>query len=105
MKECVVCGILHVDSHFHWHHIDRNRKNNCRENLIELCIDCHRDVHRRIRNGADNHAAIWGPKPEGKKIPVVEGTIILKRDVVDTLPEYYRVAAYYLRDRGRAIIV
>jgi hypothetical protein len=30
------------------HHIDKNKKNNSTDNLIVLCIDCHRQIHKNI---------------------------------------------------------
>ncbi len=41
-KECIICGFNEaVDLH----HIDKNRKNNSRENLVGLCPNHHRMVH------------------------------------------------------------
>ena len=41
-KECIICGFQEaVDLH----HIDKNRKNNSRENLVGLCPNHHRMIH------------------------------------------------------------
>ena len=47
-QECMICKrnfiILHV------HHIDRNRKNNSKENLLEICASCHSFIHAGDKN-------------------------------------------------------
>lgn len=41
---CIVCGFEHSDVH----HIDRNRVNNHPTNLVTLCPNHHRLVHRGL---------------------------------------------------------
>ena len=38
------CG----DEAKHVHHIDKNKKNNEINNLVALCIPCHKDAHRKV---------------------------------------------------------
>ena len=41
---CVLCGYIFKGNHVH--HIDGNKNNNCAFNLVPLCVDCHKLVHR-----------------------------------------------------------
>lgn len=43
--KCVMCG-LDEPCCLEVHHIDENRKNNKIDNLIILCANCHRRIHR-----------------------------------------------------------
>lgn len=38
-KKCKEIGGIHI------HHIDRNSKNNRPNNLIPLCVKCHKEIH------------------------------------------------------------
>ncbi len=43
---CEYCGEIYLETNkLQVHHIDLNPKNNDLNNLIVLCIDCHRDFH------------------------------------------------------------
>jgi len=44
-KKCSVCGFSEEEC-LEVHHIDKNRYNNSIENLVILCLNCHRLVHR-----------------------------------------------------------
>lgn len=46
--KCERCGYCEFACGVDIHHIDENRKNNSRENLIRLCSPCHRGLHRRL---------------------------------------------------------
>lgn len=51
--KCALCDIGKSDSKgkkFPLHHIDRNKNNNDRNNLIFLCNNCHGKVHGNIEN-------------------------------------------------------
>ncbi|MBL7101018.1 MAG: hypothetical protein ISS23_03635 [Nanoarchaeota archaeon] len=41
-KECLSCGFNKV---VELHHLDRNKKNNAKRNLIGLCPNCHKMIH------------------------------------------------------------
>ena len=41
---CVLCGFVYKGNHVH--HIDGDKNNNCAFNLVPLCVDCHKLVHR-----------------------------------------------------------
>lgn len=41
------------------HHIDRNRKNNNRKNLLFLCGPCHMLLHKEIRKKALYQGKLW----------------------------------------------
>lgn len=43
---CIRCGYDEFESCVHIHHIDENRSNNNKENLIPLCANCHYGLHR-----------------------------------------------------------
>lgn len=43
--ECEKCGYNKIPEILHVHHIDRNRDNNCEENLLLLCPTCHEEEH------------------------------------------------------------
>lgn len=44
IKECVICGF---DKIVELHHVDKNHKNNTRENLTGLCPNHHKMIHHR----------------------------------------------------------
>ncbi len=41
-RKCVICGFNEI---VELHHLDKNRKNNCRDNLIGLCPNHHKMFH------------------------------------------------------------
>lgn len=43
---CVRCGYDEFKSCVDIHHIDKNRENNDKSNLIPLCCNCHQGIHR-----------------------------------------------------------
>jgi len=49
-KKCEVCGYDEYDFCLDIHHIDKDPKNNKLENLIVLCVICHRKHHKGIIN-------------------------------------------------------
>lgn len=54
--KCKICG-LSEKSHItklHIHHIDFNKKNPSRNNLISLCKKCHMGIHNAKRNSIKN---------------------------------------------------
>lgn len=46
--KCENCGYDEYEKCLDIHHIDGNPSNNLKENLIILCVMCHRKVHRKI---------------------------------------------------------
>ena len=58
-EECIFCG---KKENIEIHHIDKNRKNNNRKNLLKLCVRCHRLLHSRI------YKILW---PEKKKKEII----------------------------------
>lgn len=44
IRECQLCWDKKWP--FHIHHIDKDKENNNIQNLIKLCIDCHREQHK-----------------------------------------------------------
>jgi hypothetical protein len=51
-KKCVICGF---DKIVDLHHIDRNRKNNSKDNLIGLCPNHHKMIHHLQFKGEINN--------------------------------------------------
>ena len=47
-KKCEVCGYNQYDFCLDIHHIDENPSNNMLDNLIILCVICHRKHHKGI---------------------------------------------------------
>lgn len=48
------CRICREQTDLHVHHIDKNRSNNKKSNLVTLCAACHRGVHAsNYINGED----------------------------------------------------
>ena len=45
---CARCGYSEFSCGVDIHHIDENRKNNSRDNLIPLCTPCHRGLHHGL---------------------------------------------------------
>jgi 5-methylcytosine-specific restriction endonuclease McrA len=53
IKKCEKCGYDEVKEILGIHHIDGNRENNIRENLMVVCPNCHSLIHRmHIPHGA-----------------------------------------------------
>lgn len=46
---CSICGYDRYQQALVVHHIDMNRRNNQKENLLILCCNCHSVLHNRIR--------------------------------------------------------
>lgn len=42
--KCVVCGVASYSNHVH--HLDHNSRNNCPTNLVCVCPDCHKLLHK-----------------------------------------------------------
>ena len=49
--ECELCGRPAKE----WHHIDKNERNNYRDNLMALCIECHKKLHNGWWVGKREH--------------------------------------------------
>jgi 5-methylcytosine-specific restriction endonuclease McrA len=47
-KKCEVCKYNEYECCLDVHHKDMNPNNNSLENLIILCVMCHRKVHRKL---------------------------------------------------------
>ena len=43
-KECWACGATSI--YLELHHIDGDKRNNTKENLVTLCKSCHTKIHR-----------------------------------------------------------
>lgn len=48
-KRCEVCGFDEYDFCLDIHHIDENPQNNDLENLVILCVICHRKHHKGMK--------------------------------------------------------
>ena len=42
---CEECGVSKPEKHLELHHHDGNDRNNLRENVTIICLDCHADTH------------------------------------------------------------
>lgn len=47
-KKCEICGFDKIKGILEVHHIDKNRKNNEKSNLIILCPNCHAIITRKL---------------------------------------------------------
>ncbi len=47
---CELCGLVEPEI-LEVHHIDRNRRNNRDDNLLLICPNCHRKIHRGGKGG------------------------------------------------------
>lgn len=47
VEKCEMCGYDEIKEILGIHHIDENRKNNKRENLMIVCPNCHSILHRK----------------------------------------------------------
>lgn len=45
-KKTGICSYCGSEEHTELHHIDRNPKNTSKENIVELCVSCHKKIHR-----------------------------------------------------------
>lgn len=43
---CQLCGLIDISNHVH--HIDKNHANNDSYNLVPLCSQCHKLVHKNL---------------------------------------------------------
>jgi excisionase family DNA binding protein len=79
----------------HIHHIDRDRENNSKENLVLLCANCHYGLHHHLwdigeLNGNYNHPGRerihvpYGPK---KQTVPTQSPVVFKTKYA-TVPEY-----------------
>lgn len=50
-KGCMRCGYDKTKEILELHHIDRNNKNNTKENLLLLCPNCHSEDHWIAKDG------------------------------------------------------
>ena len=50
-NKCFKCQYKNIPEILQIHHIDRNRKNNKRENVILLCPNCHEEEHYQNKDG------------------------------------------------------
>lgn len=46
IKKCIRCEYSENKGSLHVHHLDKNRYNNTRKNLIVLCANCHTGLHQ-----------------------------------------------------------
>lgn len=50
-EKCELCGFIPVDRcQLDVHHVDSDKDNNTEENLQTLCANCHRLVHKNLRD-------------------------------------------------------
>jgi len=48
-----ICSNCKIKRRTAVHHKDRNRKNNSKDNLIELCFHCHQEIHHLGKHRSD----------------------------------------------------
>jgi hypothetical protein len=66
--KCGECGISNTDAKFHLHHIDYNKLNDERTNLIFLCHSCHSKTTNSNRDKWINYYTLKNKKYYDKKI-------------------------------------
>ena len=49
--ECAICGRELFKYYKQLHHIDYNKENNNRDNLVYLCVSCHAKTNKKIKRG------------------------------------------------------
>ena len=77
MRQCEECG---SSEFIEIHHKDKNRRNNSKENLAQLCSKCHQKKHINFYSGRTKQATCkhcnhnWIPRVDNPyKIDYVEG--------------------------------
>jgi 5-methylcytosine-specific restriction endonuclease McrA len=61
---CRVCGATTDESDLHVHHVDWDRANNRRKNLVTLCQDCHQGVHAEGYRPDGSEREPWGERTD-----------------------------------------
>lgn len=56
---CALCFVSHEERAVHIHHLDRNPKNNVTDNLVCLCLRCHRLTHLLVEHPRPHHVVRW----------------------------------------------
>jgi 5-methylcytosine-specific restriction endonuclease McrA len=62
---CSICGETYKPRRIHIHHIDANHDNNSQENLVPLCVRCHKLTHELIRHPDPSKVIEWVQKTYG----------------------------------------
>src|SRR3990167_9451099 len=52
----------------HIHHIDKNKKNDKLENLILLCVNCHKEIHRELNGKFEQEPKFYKGRTKLSKI-------------------------------------
>jgi len=58
-QRCVLCSVHYRDKAIHIHHIDEDHTHNVADNLVCLCLRCHRLVHWLSQHPNPQHVFTW----------------------------------------------
>lgn len=65
---CSICGEPYKPRMIHIHHIDTDHNNNDPDNLVPLCVRCHKLVHELIKHSDPGSVINWVSQTYGIKI-------------------------------------
>jgi hypothetical protein len=87
-KKCEVCGTAF---NLQFHHKDRNRSNNNKENIAILCLDCHRIEHEREKPTKDKKILV--PYLFKRTVRAISRKYMIdKREAILRMVEVYKKA-------------
>ena len=89
------------------HHVNGVHEDDREENRSLLCRSCHAKVHGKftIIKMVSQNEDIKPPRRMDVLVSHAEGIPVFERDVIDSLPDYYRALAERLFETGRCTIV
>jgi hypothetical protein len=132
-KRCGFCGHIGVPASLEIHHIDGNHENNNPDNLLVLCVNCHREAHHKQKRNFslfdanssirtldlieeqepltketfemfDRVERLIEQRKQERLIPVYGDPVVITQIRYDAMPELNRYVAKCLEIAGMAVI-